>query len=50
MNFLYHITEIIVVDNSSLVIQVLKVPYVTLFLVLSFRIKLAHFAVIVVEA
>lgn len=52
MNFLYHLTEIIfiVMDNSSLVIQVMKFPYVTLFLVLSFLIKFTHFAVIVVEA
>jgi len=49
VNFLYHLTEIvfIVVGNPSLVIQVLKIPYDTLFLVLSFRIKFAHFAIIV---
>ena len=50
VNFLY-LMEIIftVMDNTSLVIQVLKVPYFTLLLVLSFRIKFTHFAIIVVE-
>jgi hypothetical protein len=39
-----------VVDNSSLDIELLKGPHVTLFLVLSFQMKLAHFAVILDEA
>jgi len=52
VTLLYNLTEIvfIVVGNPSLVNQVLKVPYITLVLVLSFQIKFAHFAVSVVEA